>query len=164
RDFAGLGWPSKIKGFDSDPSVRFEIERGLVALVEQVRAGNALLSEVLKPLLEFRHPVQIYGAMGEGLLMFLLMLWFWRVPRKSGQVGALFLMSYGILRFMIEWFRAPDPEVGLQWLNFTRGQWLSFASAILGGTMLLLWSRSGSLVSSGWGRVHSIKINRRGLV
>ncbi len=69
-----------------------------------------------------RHPSQIYEAFGEGLVLFLIM---WKVRNKSWPSGykfALFLVSYGIIRFFIEFFREPDKGVSLAFGWMTRGQ------------------------------------------
>lgn len=63
-------------------------------------------------ILHVRHPSQIYQALGEGLLLFLF-LWFLRNHRWTralrGRVTMLFLGGYGLARFVVEFFRAPDP-------------------------------------------------------
>jgi len=72
-----------------------------------------------------RHPSQLYQAAGEGLLLFLI-LWFYAGrPRAVGQVSGLFLLGYGVLRFIAEFFREPDPGIfsGLG-LDLSTAQWL----------------------------------------
>lgn len=83
-----------------------------------------------------RHPSQLYQAFAEGLLLFLVLYWFSRKPRPVGAVGGLFLLGYGIARFVIEYFREPDAHLGLLGL-FSMGQWLSLPMVIAGA--LIMW-------------------------
>jgi phosphatidylglycerol:prolipoprotein diacylglycerol transferase len=60
-----------------------------------------------------RHPSQLYEATLEGLVLFLI-LWFLRKKDfKDGMMVVFFLLFYGIFRFFIEFFREPDPQLGL---------------------------------------------------
>ncbi|MCC6680040.1 MAG: prolipoprotein diacylglyceryl transferase [Phycisphaeraceae bacterium] len=98
-----------------------------------------------------RHPSQLYEAATEGLLLFLVMLWFYRKPRKPGFVGAVFLIGYAIARICCEQFRQPDEQVGFEPFGTTRGQWLS--AAMIAGAAVLLWflHRSRREPMGGWG-------------
>ncbi len=89
-----------------------------------------------------RHPSQLYEAALEGplLLLILWVIWKWRRPR-DGRIAALFLVLYGVFRFVIEFTRQPDEQLGFiafGWL--TMGQLLS-AALFVGG--LLLWVLRG---------------------
>jgi len=86
-----------------------------------------------------RHPSQLYQALGEGLLLFVILWWFGRKPRPRGRVGALFLMGYGSLRFAAEFFREPDSFLGFLALGMSMGQWLC-VPMILAGAALWWWS------------------------
>lgn len=55
-----------------------------------------------------RHPSQIYEALGEGVLLFVILWNYANKKRKRGQITGLFLLSYGLIRFFIEFFREPD--------------------------------------------------------
>lgn len=79
-----------------------------------------------------RHPSQIYQFLLEGLLLFVLLWWYARKPRAQGQVAAAFLLGYGVLRFIAEYFREPDAHLGLLSLGMSMGQWLC-VPMILGG-------------------------------
>lgn len=72
-----------------------------------------------------RHPSQIYQALGEGLLLFVVLWLFARKPRATGQISGVFMVGYGVLRFSAEYFREPDDFLGLRALNWSQGQWLS---------------------------------------
>ncbi len=88
-----------------------------------------------------RHPTQLYEAFAEGLLLFII-LWFLRRGRwRDGTMVAFFLLFYGVFRFIIEYFKEPDPQLGYI-LGMTMGQILCLgmiaASALL---MLCLYMR-----------------------
>jgi phosphatidylglycerol---prolipoprotein diacylglyceryl transferase len=87
-----------------------------------------------------RHPSQLYQFALEGLALFVLLWWFSSRPRPRGQVSAMFLLGYGSLRFVTEFFREPDAFLGFLALGFTMGQWLCLAM-IAGGLALFAWSR-----------------------
>jgi phosphatidylglycerol---prolipoprotein diacylglyceryl transferase len=82
-----------------------------------------------------RHPSQLYQFALEGLLLFALLWWYARRPRATGQVSGAFLVGYGILRFIAEYFREPDSFLGLQALDLTRGQWLCVPMVLIGIAM-----------------------------
>jgi len=84
-----------------------------------------------------RHPSQIYQFLLEGLLLFVLLWLYARRPRRTGQVSAAFLVGYGALRFIAEYFREPDDFLGLLALNLSMGQWLCLPMIGLG---LALWA------------------------
>jgi phosphatidylglycerol---prolipoprotein diacylglyceryl transferase len=87
-----------------------------------------------------RHPSQLYQFALEGLTLFILLWWFSSKPRPRGQVSAMFLLGYGVLRFIAEFAREPDAFIGYLALGLTMGQWLSLAM-IAAGAALLIWSR-----------------------
>ena len=86
-----------------------------------------------------RHPSQIYQFLLEGLLLFVLLWLYARKPRKPGQVAAAFLVGYGVLRFVAEYFREPDNFLGLLALGLSMGQWLCLPM-VVGGVALWFWS------------------------
>jgi len=86
------------------------------------------------------HPSQLYQFALEGLLLFAILWWFSRKPRRAGQVSAAFLIGYGALRFIAEFTRQPDDFLGLLALGMSMGQWLSIPM-ILAGIGLWIWSR-----------------------
>jgi phosphatidylglycerol:prolipoprotein diacylglycerol transferase len=83
-----------------------------------------------------RHPSQLYQFALEGLLLFVILQWYGRRPRPLGRVAALFLMGYGVARFVAEAFREPDSFLGLLALNLSMGQWLCVPMVLLG---LWMW-------------------------
>jgi phosphatidylglycerol:prolipoprotein diacylglycerol transferase len=85
-----------------------------------------------------RHPSQIYQMLLEGLLLFVLLWWYARRPRGLGQVSGAFLVGYGVLRFIAEFFREPDRFLGTLALGMTMGQWLCVPMVVAGAW---LWAR-----------------------
>lgn len=79
-----------------------------------------------------RHPSQLYEAMLEGPIIFFLLYWLFSRKVKSGLVFFFFLIFYGIGRFIIEFFREPDQQVGFLWGGATMGQMLCLAMILLG--------------------------------
>jgi phosphatidylglycerol:prolipoprotein diacylglycerol transferase len=79
-----------------------------------------------------RHPSQLYQAGGEGLLLFVILWAYSSRQRPVGAVSGAFLVGYGMLRFLAEYFREPD--AGIFGLSYTvsMGQWLSLPMVIFG--------------------------------
>jgi phosphatidylglycerol---prolipoprotein diacylglyceryl transferase len=88
-----------------------------------------------------RHPSQVYQFLLEGLLLFIILWLYARKQRKPGQVAAVFLIGYGVLRFVAEYFREPDSF--LVWLKdqtgLSMGQWLCIPMIVF-GIGLWLWA------------------------
>ena len=85
------------------------------------------------PLLLVRHPSQLYEALLEGVLLFLLLWLYSSKPRPLMAVSALFLIGYGLFRSFVELFRVPDAHIGylaFEWL--TMGQLLSLPMVLIG--------------------------------
>ncbi|MCP4041833.1 MAG: prolipoprotein diacylglyceryl transferase, partial [Gammaproteobacteria bacterium] len=59
-----------------------------------------------------RHPSQLYQALLEGLVLFVILWWFSRRPRPVMAVSGMFLIWYGIFRFAVEFVRVPDAHLG----------------------------------------------------
>jgi len=83
-----------------------------------------------------RHPSQLYELFLEGILLFAIMWWIKGFPSKKGTPFCLFLLLYSIFRFFVEFFREPDPQLGLIISFMTMGQTLSVLMGI-GGLVLL---------------------------
>lgn len=90
-----------------------------------------------------RHPSQLYQFALEGVLFFIILWWFSAKPRPRMAVSGLFLVCYGIFRFLVEFVRQPDPQLGylaFDWL--TMGQVLSFPMIVAGlGLMWIAYRR-----------------------
>ena len=86
-----------------------------------------------------RHPSQIYEALLEGLLLFVILNTAApALSRKPWTLTALFLVGYGTARFVCELYRLPDHIYHVSWFTITQGQLLSLPM-ILGGGFLLWW-------------------------
>jgi len=86
-----------------------------------------------------RHPSQVYQFLLEGVLLFVLLWFYARRRRAEGQVAAVFLGGYGLMRFVAEYFREPDAYLGLLALGLSMGQWLC-VPMMVGGVMLWVWA------------------------
>jgi phosphatidylglycerol:prolipoprotein diacylglycerol transferase len=92
-------------------------------------AGGALIA---------RHPSQLYEASLEGLVLFLIVWWFTSQPRPRLAPTGLFLLVYGCARFVVEWVRLPDANIGYltgNWL--TMGMLLTTPMIFIGSGMML---------------------------
>jgi phosphatidylglycerol---prolipoprotein diacylglyceryl transferase len=94
----------------------------------------------LAPSAHLRHPSQLYEAFGEGILLFGV-LWYlrrWKMP--PGAMLGFYLIGYGTVRFIIEFFRQPDAHMGFILMSFSMGQILC-AIMVTSGAILLgyLW-------------------------
>jgi phosphatidylglycerol:prolipoprotein diacylglycerol transferase len=88
-----------------------------------------------------RHPSQLYEAVLEGPLLWAVVLAVAAFrPSRPGRVAAAFLLAYGVFRFLVEFTREPDAQLGFILGPFTMGQALS-ATAFLGG-LLVFWAGS----------------------
>ncbi len=123
---------------DREGALRAAIENGTWA---QVRDGGEV------PL---RHPSQLYEALGEGLIMGLILLAVYMATRKKplgmGVYSGIFLLGYGVFRFIVEeyrqpdaQFRGPDDPLGTVLGPLTMGQVLC-AGMIIAGAMIM-WLR-----------------------
>jgi phosphatidylglycerol:prolipoprotein diacylglycerol transferase len=94
-----------------------------------------------------RHPSQLYEAIGEGFLLFLLLRalerravacgWY-----RPGLLAATFLIGYGVVRFLLEFTRQPDTQLGLVLGPFSMGQLLSGTMTAAGlGLIAVLFGR-----------------------
>ena len=86
-----------------------------------------------------RHPSQLYEALLEGIVLFVILWQFSQRPRPRLAVSGLFLLCYGFFRFLIEFARAPDLHLGyLAWSWLTMGQILSLPMMAAGAIFLSL--------------------------
>ena len=90
-----------------------------------------------------RHPSQLYQAALEGLVLFCVLVWYSRKPRPRYAVSGWFALLYGCFRFLVEFVREPDAQLGylaFGWL--TMGQLLSTPLILLG--LYWLWKSRSS--------------------
>ena len=81
-----------------------------------------------------RHPSQLYEAILEGLILFIILLYFRNKNflEKPGLISGLFLIFYSIFRFFIEFFRVPDEQLGYLILDLSMGQIISLIFILFG--------------------------------
>ena len=87
----------------------------------------------------FRHPSQLYEAALEGLILFIILLYFrykgfLKIP---GTISGIFLTFYSFFRFIVEFFRVPDEQLGYLFFNLTMGQIISLIFFIIGIYLIL---------------------------
>ena len=87
-----------------------------------------------------RHPSQLYEAILEGIILFLILIYFKNrnYLKKPGLISGLFLIFYSLFRFFIEFFRVPDEQIGYLIFNLTMGQIISLVFASIGITIIYL--------------------------
>ena len=84
-----------------------------------------------------RHPSQLYEAILEGLILFIILNYLIsKVNKKDGYISSLFLIFYSIFRFLTEFFREPDLHIGLLIFNLSMGQLMSVFVLFAG---IFLW-------------------------
>jgi len=88
-----------------------------------------------------RHPSQIYEALLEGLVLFLILRWFYRKNFHRGTVFWAFVAFYGLFRFLAEFVREPDAQIGFDVGPFTRGQLLTAPMLLIGTTLMIIYAR-----------------------
>ena len=82
-----------------------------------------------------RHPSQIYEALLEGLILFIILNYLVtkkKLLKTHGMISAIFLIIYSFSRFVIEFFREPDEQIGYLFFSLTMGQILSIIFLIFG--------------------------------
>jgi phosphatidylglycerol:prolipoprotein diacylglycerol transferase len=81
-----------------------------------------------------RHPSQLYEAVLEGIILFVILVYFRKKDylKKPGLISALFLIIYSIFRFFVEYFRSPDEHLGYIVFDLSMGQIISVVFLIIG--------------------------------
>ena len=86
-----------------------------------------------------RHPSQLYEALLEGLVLFLILNYLvFSKKYKMGTCSYLFLICYGIFRIISEFFREPDAHIGYIFNLFSMGTVLSFFMILAGFIILVI--------------------------
>ena len=97
-----------------------------------------------------RHPSQIYEAILEGLVLFLVLFFFSRVKtfrERTGFLSGVFLFGYGLFRFSVEFVREPDQQLGFLFAGATMGQLLCLPMMLFGAYLILRSCRCVALIS-----------------
>ena len=81
-----------------------------------------------------RHPSQLYEAILEGIILFLILLYFRKKNylERPGIISGLFLILYSFFRFIVEFFRVPDDHLGYLIFNLSMGQIISLIFILFG--------------------------------
>ena len=80
-----------------------------------------------------RHPSQIYEAIFEGIVLFIILNFFnKKFSEKNGLISSLFIIFYSLFRFIIEFTREPDAQIGLLLFSLSLGQIISIIFLIAG--------------------------------
>ena len=80
-----------------------------------------------------RHPTQIYEAILEGIVLFIILNFVFTEKLKASVMTSYFLILYSLFRFTVEFFRVPDAHIGYLALNWvTMGQILCIPMFLLG--------------------------------
>ncbi len=105
------------------------------------RIGNFLNKELFGKVTEvpwgiyvdgaLRHPSQLYEAFLEGILIFIILIFYKKYKKFDGELISIYVILYSLMRFISEIFREPDIQLGV-FLGFSMGQILSFLMLIFG--------------------------------
>ena len=81
-----------------------------------------------------RHPSQLYEAILEGVILFIILMYFKNKDylKKPGLISGLFLIFYSLFRFFIEFVRVPDEQLGYLIFELSMGQIISLISFVIG--------------------------------
>jgi phosphatidylglycerol:prolipoprotein diacylglycerol transferase len=85
-----------------------------------------------------RHPSQLYEALLEGVLIFVVLWLIRRQGHRPGAMPAVFMLLYGLGRSVVEFIRLPDADIGYLWGPITMGHLLSLPLIIVGSMWVLL--------------------------
>ncbi len=95
-----------------------------------------------------KYPTQLLEALLEGLVLGVILWWHSRQQRGVGAVSGLFLLGYGSFRFLVEFWRMPDVQLGyLAWDWLTMGQILCLPMIAGGLFLIFFWSKRHATVS-----------------
>jgi phosphatidylglycerol---prolipoprotein diacylglyceryl transferase len=129
------------------------------SLVEQIifkiQEGDSTMAQAVRPILEPRHPSQLYASLTEAFIPLAITMWMWRKPRKPGVIGSTFIIIYAIGRIFNEQFRLPDAHIANlaeQPLGISRGQFISLWMLIVGFGFLIWSMKRKSKKLGGWAK------------
>ena len=153
-----LGMILSIYFFSLKYKIQFFYLSDLVSLVAPIglflgRISNFINTELYGRVTDFplaiiyplvdnnpRHPSQLYEAFFEGIILFLILLFYFsKKPKKYiiGTISGLFLIFYSIFRFLIEYLREPDYHLGFVFYYFSMGQLLCIPFLLAGIWIIL---------------------------
>ena len=87
----------------------------------------------------YRHPSQLYEAFFEGVILFFILMYFQKIlsAKNPGFISGIFLIFYSTFRFIIEFLRIPDEQLGYFLFNLSMGQILSLVFFVFGSYLTL---------------------------
>jgi phosphatidylglycerol---prolipoprotein diacylglyceryl transferase len=132
-------WNGWVQNFAHDTGSRNAVSATIDQIIVAIQSGNTKVAEALAPALTARYPSQLYQAVLEGLLVFIILSLIWLKPRKPGVLTAWFGILYSVARIVGEQYRMPDAIIGFQLWGLTRGQWLSIAM-LAAAIAMLVWT------------------------
>ncbi len=153
-----LHWPM-IK-WDQFQALTGNAAAGLDAqqIINRIIHGDSVLQAAARQVLTPRYPSQLFEAVAEGIVLFIVLAIVWWKPRKPWVLGSWFLMAYAILRITCEFFREPDFQIKsdeyAHW-GITRGQVLS-VGIFIAGLIVLVWARRRNVPRLGGWRKHPL--------
>lgn len=123
-------------------------------VLNRIWAGDSALARSLEPLISARHPSQLYQAFTDGLILFIVLWWIAASPRRPGVIGCWFLITYGVMRFITEFFRLPDAQLADKLIaGLSRGQWLSIGMVLVGVIALPIILSRAKPKLGGWRQI-----------
>lgn len=93
-----------------------------------------------------RHASQLYEGLLEGIVLFIILFYIHKKAKIYGVVGSVFMLGYGLFRFIVEFFREPDVQLGYYFGYFTMGQFLCIAMMAL-SLVVLYFAKKANIKS-----------------
>jgi phosphatidylglycerol:prolipoprotein diacylglycerol transferase len=122
-------------------------------IIAKIQSGDEVMMEAVKPILEPRHPSQLYASFTEAWIPLVILMFFWRKPLKPGIIGSGYILIYAVGRIFNEQFRLPDAHIAdlsQQPLGVSRGQFISLWMFLI-GLAFMIWSlKRKSEPMGGW--------------
>lgn len=124
-------------------------EEGYMRILSLIQRGDESIQVQLEPLISARYPTQLMQAFFDGLLVFLVVWFIARKPRRVGVVGSWMIIVYALGRIPMDYFRLPDTGIS-QFGGITRGQAYSVVMLLVGVVALVIGSRRSWPSMGGW--------------
>lgn len=124
-------------------------EEGYIRILDLIQKGDESLKAQLEPLISSRYPTQLMQAFFDGLLVFVIVWFIARKPRRIGVVGSWMIIIYALGRIPMDYFRLPDAGIS-QFGGITRGQAYSIVMLLVGVVALIAGSKRNWPIMGGW--------------
>jgi phosphatidylglycerol:prolipoprotein diacylglycerol transferase len=111
-----------------------------------------------------RHPSQLYEFFLEGVVLFVILYVVTRKPRSLGLASGIFLISYGVFRSIVEFFREPDAHLGLYFSFISKGQILSIPMILGGFLIIYLGYLSQQKLAITGGKIHKKTAKQKAVI